>query len=81
MGMVKKCYLIHFMGRIRFLKNELIRAQIMELRMKKVLANDLRMENHYSKSQAKCANARALPQMLVMLDRDRISFSQIRELD
>lgn len=80
MGMVKKCYLIPFMGRIRFLKNELIRIQIMELRMK-VLANDLRMENHYSKSQAKCADARALPQMLVMLDRDRISFSQIRELD
>lgn len=80
MGMVKKCYLIPFMERIRFL-NELIKAQIMELRMKKVLANDLRMENHYCKSQAKCADARALPQMLVMLDRDRISFSQIRELD
>lgn len=81
MRMVKTCSLIPFMGRIRFLKNGLIRAQIMEVRMNKVLANDLRMGNHYSKPQAKCADAPALPQMLVVLDRDRISFSQIRELD
>lgn len=36
------------MGRIRFLKRELIRAYIMEERIRKVLANDVRMGNHYS---------------------------------
>lgn len=49
--------------------------------MKKVLANDLRTGSHSSESPAKCADGPALPWMLVVLDRDSISSSQMRDLD